>query len=95
MKLFVEANGIVMLKADNTKEPDDITDLLVKLKNTSMNLPFYAIFPANDPSSPIVMDGLFTSPARFIEKLRQAGPSRTAPPDRTAGTRSEARGEGG
>ncbi len=45
-KQFVEANGIVALKADKAKSEKEINDILRKLGNTSGAIPFYAIFPA-------------------------------------------------
>tara|TARA_B100000749_G_scaffold230042_1_gene186453 strand:- start:262 stop:555 length:294 start_codon:yes stop_codon:yes gene_type:complete len=77
MKDYVEANGIVMMKADKTKTSDwpEIDELLVKLGNRTKQIPFYAIFPAGRPNDPIVMDkGIYTSPAPFIEKLKEADP---------------------
>ena len=76
MKVFVEANDIVMMKADKTKKSDwpEIDELLISLGNPSRQIPFYAIFPAGRPNEPILMNGVFASPAAFIEKLREAGP---------------------
>jgi thiol:disulfide interchange protein len=88
MKDFVEANGIVMMKADKTKTSPEIDELLVKLGNRTKQIPFYAIFPAGRPNDPIVMDGLYTSPAAFIEKLKEVGP-------KTAGAETRAVEPGG
>ena len=77
MKDYVEANDIVMMKADKTKKSDwpEIDELLISLGNPSRQIPFYAIFPAGRPNDPIVMDkGIYTSPAPFIEKLKEADP---------------------
>ena len=76
MKVFVEANDIVMMKADKTKKSDwpEIDELLISLGNPSRQIPFYAIFPAGRPNEPIVMDGIYTSPGAFIEKLKEVGP---------------------
>ena len=76
MKVFVEANDIVMMKADKTKKSDwpEIDELLIILGNPSRQIPFYAIFPAGRPNDPIVMDGLYTSPAAFIKKLKEVAP---------------------
>ncbi|MEE2989304.1 MAG: hypothetical protein VX715_01745 [Planctomycetota bacterium] len=76
MKVFVEAHDIVMMKADKTKKSDwpEIDELLISLGNPSRQIPFYAIFPAGRPNEPILMNGVFTSPTAFIEKLREAGP---------------------
>ncbi len=75
MKRFVEANDIVMLKADKTKNPPEIDELLLKLGNPTRQIPFYAIFPAGRANRPIVMDGLYASPDAFIKKLEEAAAS--------------------
>jgi thiol:disulfide interchange protein len=74
MKDFVEANDIVMMKADKTRKSPEIDELLVKLGNRTKQIPFYAIFPAGRANEPIVMDGLYTSPAAFIKKLKEVAP---------------------
>jgi len=74
MKDFVEANDIVMMKADMTRKSPEIDELLVKLGNRTKQIPFYAIFPAGRANEPIVMDGLYTSPAAFIKKLKEVAP---------------------
>ena len=76
MKVFVEAHDIVMMKADRTKKSDwpEIDALLISLGNPSRQIPFYAIFPAGRPNEPIVMNGVFTSPAAFIRKLKEIVP---------------------
>ena len=77
MKVFVEANDIVMMKADKTKKSDwpEIDELLISLGNPSRQIPFYAIFPAGRANRPIVMDGLYASPDAFIKKLEEAAAS--------------------
>ncbi len=50
--------------------------MLERLGNTSGALPFYAIFPANNPNKPILLDGVFTRPKGIIDALKKAGPSR-------------------
>ncbi len=82
MKRFVEANDIVMLKADKTKNPPEIDDLLLKLGNPTRQIPFYAIFPAGRANQPIVMDGLYASPDAFIKKLEEARAGSDAVVDR-------------
>jgi len=76
MKKFVEANGIVTLRADKTHAAPEVDDMLERLGNTGGALPYYAIFPAGNPNKPILLDGLLTSPKRIIEALKKAGPSR-------------------
>ena len=90
MKVFVEANDIVMMKADKTKKSDwpEIDELLISLGNPSRQIPFYAIFPAGRPNEPILMNGVFASPAAFIRKLKETIP-------KTAGTETAAGEPGG
>ncbi len=63
--------------ADWTKPNKEISALLKKLG--SKQIPVLAIFPAKNPNQPIVMRGLYTQ-ADVIEKLEQAGPSKTRRP---------------
>ena len=76
MKVFVEANDIVMMKADKTRKSDwpEIDELLITLGNPSRQIPFYAIFPAGRPNEPIVMAGVYTSPAALIKTLKEVDP---------------------
>jgi len=76
-KKFVEQNGIVAIKADKAHGEEEVDALLEKLGNASGAIPFYAIFPANDPTRPILMDGILTK-ARVLEALQRAGPSHAA-----------------
>jgi thiol:disulfide interchange protein len=71
-KAFVEANGIVTLQADKTHSAPEVDELLVQLGNTGRSIPFYAIFPADNPNKPILMDGIITSPSQIIAKFKQA-----------------------
>jgi len=71
-KAFVEAQGIVTLRADKTYTAPEVEELLRQLGNTSGSIPFYAIFPAGNPNKPILVDGLLTSPAQIIAKLKAA-----------------------
>ncbi|MBI3467188.1 MAG: thioredoxin family protein, partial [Planctomycetes bacterium] len=73
---FVEANGIVTLKADKTHPAPEVDDLLQRLGNKAGSIPFYAVFPAGNPNQPILLDGLFASPQPIIDALQKAGPSR-------------------
>jgi len=71
-KAFVEAHGIVTLKADKTHPAPEVDELLEQLGNKSRSIPFYAIFPANNPNKPILIDGLIASPAQIIAKFKSA-----------------------
>ena len=66
------------LRADKTQAAPEIEDFLRKLGNKSGSIPFYAIFPADDPNRPILLDGIFMSPQPIIKALKEAGPSRNA-----------------
>lgn len=74
-KKFVEENGIVPIKADKAHGEKEVDALLVKLGNSSAAIPFYAVFPADDPSTPILMAGTLTK-AKVLDALKRAGPSR-------------------
>lgn len=75
-KKLVQANGIIVMKADKTQPSPEIDKLLVELGNEAKAIPFYAIFPAGG-GDPIVLDGLIT-PGQLHDALRRAGPSRGA-----------------
>ena len=65
-----------MLRADKSQPAPEVDDLMLRLGNKSRSIPFYAIFPADNPNKPILLDGVFTSPKPFIEAMEKAGPSR-------------------
>ena len=71
-KTFVEAEGIVTLRADMTHDAPEASELLQQLGNKGGSIPFLAIFPADNPNKPILLDGLITSPAQIIAKLKLA-----------------------
>jgi thiol:disulfide interchange protein len=71
-KAFVEAAGIVTLKADMTHSAPEAKALLKQLGNKGGSIPFLAIFPADNPNKPILLDGLIASPAQIIAKLKLA-----------------------
>jgi len=75
-KKFIEANGVATVKADKTGLALEVDELLMRLGNKGGSIPFYAIFPANNPNKPILLDGLFTSPQPILDALQTAGPSR-------------------
>ncbi len=72
-KAFVESAGIVTLKADKTHTAPEVDELLRQLGNKGGSIPFYAIFPADNPNKPILLDGLLASPAQIIAKFKEAG----------------------
>ncbi len=69
---------VVMLKADYTRGDPEITRLLQQLGNHAGSIPFYAVFPARNPTRPIVFGGLITA-QQVVEALRAAGPSQPKP----------------
>ena len=80
---IVADNGIVMLKADWTDHSDDVeTDRMMKILGREQ-VPVLAIFPADRPNQPIIVDEPYTN-ADLAKLLKQAGPSRDAGPQ-TAG----------
>lgn len=88
VKSTVAKNRVVTLKADKTydgEETDVIDSLLRAMGNASAQIPFCAIFPADDPNRPILLDGILTQD-KVLAALQKAGPSATAA---TGGTTSE------
>jgi thiol:disulfide interchange protein DsbD len=63
---------VVMLKADYTKYPPDITEELKRYERAGV--PLNIIYPANKPDSPILLPELLTKGIVF-DKLTQAGRS--------------------
>jgi suppressor for copper-sensitivity B len=83
----IRENGVVALRADKTKPAPEVDETLRRLGNKAASIPFYAIFPGNVSSKPILLDGLLTSPGPIVQAFRRAGPSRGAKllnPGRTA-----------
>ncbi len=66
------------LRADKTAPAPEADATLRQLGNKAASIPFYAIFPADAPHRPLLLDGLFTSPAPIVQALQQAGASRAA-----------------
>jgi len=75
-KQLVEANDVITLKADKTQPAPEVDELLQRLGNKAGSIPFYAVFPAGNPNTPILLDGMFTSPQPILDALEKAGPSR-------------------
>jgi thiol:disulfide interchange protein DsbD len=72
---LLRANGVVALRADKTGPAPEADETLRRLGNKAASIPFYAIFPSNSPSRPLLLDGIFTSPAPIVQALQQAGAS--------------------
>jgi suppressor for copper-sensitivity B len=73
-KKLVDDLGVVTFEADMTNPPQELTDLLRKL-NPSGGVPVIAIFPAGDPSRPLVFTDGYTQ-SQIFDALRKAGPSK-------------------
>lgn len=74
-KNLVEQNGVVTLLADNTEYPEEIKSTLQQLKRNAV--PLTAIYPANSPADPILLDGVYSQGA-LLDALQKAGPSKKA-----------------
>ncbi|MBC7998607.1 MAG: thioredoxin family protein [Leptolyngbya sp.] len=66
--------NVVTMKADWTNRDPVIGQLLAKFKRSGV--PLYVIFPAGKGSDPIVLPEVIT-PGLVIEKLKEAGPSKS------------------
>ena len=92
---FIEAHGIVAIKADKTKDSPAIDALLVELGNDAKAIPYVAIYPAGAGQQPITLDGVFASPDPILKALGQAvGKPPQVPRTATKGTAQKS-GEGG
>ena len=69
-KKHFESQGIVALKADKTTSAPEIDQLLKALGNDTTQIPFYAIFPAEDRYQPQTYSGLFVSANHFLNKIQ-------------------------
>lgn len=72
---LVEELQVVCLLADFTQESPHIRRVMEKLGTTAV--PLTAIFPSGRANEPIIIDGTYTA-GTLHERLRQAGPSRSA-----------------
>jgi thiol:disulfide interchange protein len=68
-KDLVAELGVVVMEADWTAMDPEISRMLRRLGYAS--IPLTAIFPGNDPTRPILLDGLYT-PSKLHEQLRRA-----------------------
>ncbi|MCP4813811.1 MAG: hypothetical protein GY888_14995 [Planctomycetaceae bacterium] len=69
-KKYFESQGIVALKADKTTSAPEIDQLLKNLGNETTQIPFYAIFPAEDRYKPQTYSGVFVSANHFLNKIQ-------------------------
>jgi thiol:disulfide interchange protein len=75
VKRMTEANDVVPLLADYSDMSDEIKSMLEALGSRS--IPVLAVFPAGEPTRPIVLRDLVTK-GQVVEALRQAGPSKAS-----------------
>ena len=75
VRRVAEENNVVPLLADYSDMSDEIKQMLEALGSRS--IPVLAVFPAGEPTRPIVLRDLLTR-GQVIEALRQAGPSKAA-----------------
>ncbi len=83
-KAYVEAHGIVTLQADITHEALEARELLQQLGNKSGAIPFYVIFPADNPNKPILIYDPIVSPGQIIAKFKLAVGDKGNVPTETA-----------
>jgi hypothetical protein len=69
---LIKKNGVVPLKADYTSGSPEIKAILNKYGSNA--LPFYLIFPGQQPDSPIILQDLITK-GDVLAALEKAGPS--------------------
>jgi len=67
---YFAAQGIKALKADKTTDAPEIDQLLKALGNNNTQIPYYAVFPAENPNQPQTYSGLFFSADHFLNEIR-------------------------
>jgi thiol:disulfide interchange protein len=73
VRRVAEENGVVPLLADYSEMSEEIKQMIEALGSRS--IPLLAVFPAGDPTRPIVLPDIVTK-GQVVEALRQAGPSK-------------------
>ncbi len=73
VRRVAEENGVVPLLADYSDMSEEIKGMIEALDSRS--IPVLAVFPAGDPTRPIVLRDLVTK-GQVVEALEQAGPSK-------------------
>ena len=66
---LIRREGIVAIRADKTVPSPEIDRLLRQLGNNSASIPYYAVFPDDNPTKPITLEGIFSSSAAFVSAL--------------------------
>ena len=72
VRSLLRNRGIAALRADKTEPAPKVDEASRLLGNEAASIPFYAVFPGNNPERPITLDGVFTSPQPIIEALSKA-----------------------
>jgi len=82
---LLEANDVVVLKADKSdRENPAVDQLLTELGNRAGGIPYYAVFrPGKEP---IHFNGVFLSPDSFIDKIGRENLTGAAPDVTTPAT---------
>jgi thiol:disulfide interchange protein len=75
VRRLAEENDVVPLLADYSDMSEEIKNMLEALGSRS--IPVLAVFPAGEPTRPIVLRDLLTK-GQVLEALRQAGPSKAS-----------------
>ncbi|MEM6472088.1 MAG: thioredoxin family protein [Planctomycetota bacterium] len=65
----LKQSGTVALRADKTEANPEVDELLRKLGNSAASIPFYAVFPADAPNQPVLLDGVYHSPDAFVDAV--------------------------
>jgi suppressor for copper-sensitivity B len=68
----LQAGKVIALRADKTEPNPDADALLRKLGNAAASIPFYAVFSAKQPTEPVLLDGLYSSPEPFVKAIQQS-----------------------
>jgi thiol:disulfide interchange protein len=84
VKRVVTENKVETLVADWTDRDPEMGKILAAL-GSGEQVPVIAIFPAGKPREPIVLIGGYTK-GKILQKLEQAGPSKTPTADESAVT---------
>lgn len=65
-------SNVIALRADKTEPNPAVDHLLRQLGNSAASIPFYAVFPAGKPNAPILLDGVYATPAPFVRAIDQS-----------------------
>ena len=72
MKLWVESNDVIVLKADKSKDSPEVDQLLQELGNSTKAIPYYALMRPDE--SPVHFNGVFLSPSLFLDQMGTVKP---------------------